>query len=138
MTSGIFSLVICYFRDEYSDDGDDYDDADVETDEYGHHSLSRFLMQQEFESASTTLEDNKRVIDKLTEDARLSKSQTSELSSQLKESKALIQKHLKEYEALFTKSAKVGVSASVVLSSAMRYLIRYLFAVVLSELDYIK
>ena len=64
---------------------------------------------QEFESASITLEDNKRVIDKLTEDTRLSRSQNIELSAQLKESKAVIQKHLKEYEALFTKSSKVCI-----------------------------
>lgn len=64
-------------------------------------------LQREYEEVHAAYEDGKRVIDRLNSDLKASKSHVADLHQQLKESKHMAQKHLKDFETLYYKSNKV-------------------------------
>lgn len=67
----------------------------------------RDKLQKENETSNLTNEENKRHIEKLSDDIHNVKSSNVDLMNQLKESKTSLSKHLKEYEILYNKSNSV-------------------------------
>ena len=67
-----------------------------------------FIKHIDNEMANSSIEDSKRIIDKMSEDIHTVKSSNLDLNNQLKESKSAFTKHMKEYEVLFNKSSSVS------------------------------